>query len=347
MQLKLNFYSYTLSLKYPFTLASGSRTTTPIILTEIENDGITGYGEASLPPYLGETQQSVMNFLKKINFSKTDPLNISDFIAYIDQLAPGNTAAKASIDIALHDLKGKVLNKTCPELLEISIRDYPLSSYTIGIDSVQNVKKKIKEAENFNFFKIKLGSNYDKEIIEAVRNSTDKPFSVDVNQGWTNKYFALDFIKMLEDYNCIYVEQPLPKEKIKETRWIADRSSVPIIADEAVQRLNDIHNVDGIYHGINIKLMKCTGLNEALKMIDLAKKKQMRTIIGSMTETSCGIAAASHLSSLVEWADLDSSYLITNDPFEGIKVVNGRVVPEKNKPGIGIKKLQLINQPQV
>ncbi|HET6244403.1 MAG: dipeptide epimerase [Bacteroidetes bacterium] len=327
-------------LKYPFTLSMGSRTSTPIILTEIEHNGLIGFGEASLPPYLGETQKSVIDFLKKINFSNLiDPLNIADFIIYIDKLDPGNTAAKASIDIALHDLKGKLLKKNCSEFLNLPNNEYPVSSYTIGIDSLEKTKNKIAEAKDFNFFKIKLGSNYDKEIIETVIKNTDKPFAVDVNQGWKNKYSALDFVKMLEDYNCTYIEQPLPKEMIKETRWLADRSSVPIIADEAVQRINDINNADGIYHGINIKLMKCTGLNEALKMIELGREKQMKIIIGSMTETSCGIAAASHISTLADWADLDSSYLITNDLFEGIKIANGCIIPKKNKPGIGIEKL--------
>ncbi|MDQ3192848.1 MAG: dipeptide epimerase [Bacteroidota bacterium] len=338
--MKLNFYSYTINLKHPFTLASGSRTTTPLVLTEIEHDGIIGYGEASLPPYLGETQQSVKDYLGRIHFpNKFDPLQISDFIADIDKLAPGNTAAKASVDIALHDLKGKLLNKNCSEFLNIQSQKKCESSLTIGIDSIPIIIKKIQEADNFNYFKIKLGSSNDKEIIEAVLKTTHKPFCVDVNQGWRNKYQALDFIKLLEDCNCIYIEQPLPKELIKETRWLADRSSVPIIADEAIQRFNDIKNANGIYHGINIKLMKCTGLNEALRMIAEAREKQMKIIIGSMTETSCALSAASLLSPLADWADLDSQYLITNDLFEGMKILNGQIITEKNKPGIGIKKL--------
>lgn len=338
--MKLIIYPYTLKLKYPFTLASGSRTTTPVVLVEMEHQGLTGYGEASLPPYLDETQESVIKFLNSIDLSKiSENLNISDVTDYVDRLALNNTAAKAAIDIALHDLKGKILNKSCTEFLNIPAKDYPVSSYTIGMDSPENIEKKIKEADNFDLFKIKLGGNNDREIIEAVKKCTNKAFTVDVNQGWRNKFQALDFIKGLEENNCVYVEQPFSKEMIKETRWISDRSSIPIIADEAVQRLVDIDKVNGIYHGINIKLMKCTGINEALKMIQLAKEKRMKVIIGSMTETSCGNTAAAHLTPLADWADLDSSYLIINDLFEGVKIVGGRVFLEKNKPGIGVKKI--------
>jgi L-Ala-D/L-Glu epimerase len=213
------------------------------------------------------------------------------------------------------------------------------SSFTISIDSPKNIRERIKEAELFGFYKVKLGGGIDYEMIETLVSETDKPFSVDVNQGWVNKFKALDFVKMLQDLNCQYIEQPFQKEMIKETLWLADRVSLPVIADEALRRFSDIDQVDGIYHGINIKLMKSTGIAEAVKMIASARNKNMKLVLGSMVESSCGISAAAILSPLADWVDLDSSFLISNDPFRGAEIYEGKVVFDKTLPGIGVKKV--------
>jgi L-Ala-D/L-Glu epimerase len=336
--LKIKHYPYTIKLKRPFNLAHGSRVSTPAVLVEIFMDGKIGYGEASLPPYLGESQQNVVDFLDTLPVLAFNPENISETIEHIEQSAKGNNAAKAAMDIALHDLAGKLLGKNCSELLHIQNKEFPLSSYTIAIDSPKNIRERIKEAESFQSYKIKLGGNNDHEMVQTVVAETSKPFSVDVNQGWVNKFKALDFVKMLEDLNCQYIEQPFQREMVKETLWLADRVSIPVIADEAVKRLQDIEEVNGIYHGINIKLMKSTGLNEGLKMAQLARQKNMKLVIGSMTETSCGITAAAHLSPLADWADLDSSFLIAEDPFYGAEIVDGRVSLDTKLPGLGIQK---------
>lgn len=338
--MKLQYYPYTLELKHEFRISSNVRKTTPVVLVEIEHDRITGYGEASLPPYLGETSESVIKFLNEIQFEKySDPLDYENIIIEIDKVAEGNTAAKASIDIALHDLYGKIKGEPLYKIWNADGEKTPLTSFTIGIDELDIIRGKVKEAEIYKILKVKLGNENDKEIINTIRAETDKPIYVDVNQGWNDKIFALEMIEWLNEKNVILIEQPLPKNKIDETAWLTENSPLPIIADEAIQRISDIKKLRNVYSGINIKLMKCTGLSEAFKMINLAKENNLKILLGCMTETSCAVSAAASLSPFVDWADLDGNLLIKNDPFEGVKIENGKIILNNN-PGIGISKIK-------
>ncbi len=338
--MKLIYNPFTLELKHVFTVAANSRTSTPVVLTQIEHEGITGYGEASMPPYLGESHETVLNFLSKVDLSKyTNPFELDTILTDVDNIAPGNTAAKASVDIALHDLIGKMMGQPWYNIWGFNPQNTPYTSFTIGIDTAEVVREKVKEAEEFKVLKVKLGRDNDKEMIEVIREMTDVPLTVDANQGWKDKEEALDFIHWLNEKNVLFIEQPMPKNFIDETAWLTERSPLPTIADEAVQRLNDVVRLKGVYSGINIKLMKCTGLREAHKMITLARALDMKVMLGCMTETSCGISAASHLSPLVDWADLDGALLISNDIFEGTKIVDGKVILN-NSPGIGAKKIK-------
>lgn len=337
--LKLSFEPYDLQLKHVFTLANSSRTTTPVMLTKIEFDGFTGYGEASMPPYLGESQKTAANFLSTLNLDQfSDPFRMEEILEYVDEAAPGNNAAKASVDIALHDLVGKIMKQPWYKIWGYSPKNTPHTSFTIGIDEPDVVKQKVKEAAPYKILKVKMGSDNDKEIIETIRSVTDKPLCVDVNQGWTDKKMALDMIEWLQEKGIEFVEQPLPKENLDDIAWLSENAPLPIIADEAIQRLCDVKEVVGIYSGINIKLMKCTGMREAHQMINLAHASQMRVMIGCMTETSCAVSAAAQLSPQAEWADLDGNLLISNDPFEGVKVVDGKIALV-DRPGIGIKEI--------
>jgi len=336
--LKLSFRPYTLKLKHTFTVSSFSRNETPVVLTEIEYNGKVGYGEASLPQYLGETQESVMRFLSKIDFKQfEDPLDSENVLNYVDNIENGNNAAKASVDISLHDLIAKLLNIPLFEYFGLTKPVKAYTSYTIGIDSKSIIKTKIGEANDFKYLKIKLGRGNDKEIIETIRSVTNKPLYVDVNQGWKDKQEALEMIEWLAGKNVILVEQPLPKENIDDIAWLNENIPLPIIADESVKRLKDIDNVKGIYSGINIKLMKSTGLREAFLMMKKAKDFGLKVMLGCMTETSCAVSAAAHLSSLADWIDLDGPLLISNDLFEGISYINGEI-KLNNLPGIGLIK---------
>ncbi len=339
-KMKLTFKPYTLELKHVFTIASSSRTTTPVMLTELEYDGIVGYGEASMPPYLGESHETVGKFLSKIDLSQfNDPFEMEKILDYVDSIDKGNAAAKASFDIALHDLVGKMLGKPWYKIWGYDKNDTPNTSFTIGIDTPEVVKEKTKEASEFKILKVKLGRGTDKEMIEAIRSVTDTPLCVDVNQGWKDKQFALDMIHYLKENNCVFVEQPMPKTQIDDMAWLTENSPLPTIADEALQRIPDVVKAYKVYSGINIKLMKCTGMREAHKMLNLARSLDMKVMLGCMTETSCAISAASHLSPMVDWADLDGALLIGNDVFDGTKVVDGKVTLN-DRPGIGVKKVK-------
>lgn len=338
-KMKLTFKPYTLQLRHVFTVATASRSTTPVMLTEIEYDGVTGYGEASMPPYLGESHETVGAFLSKVDMSRyNDPFDLENILADIDSIAPGNPAAKASLDIALHDLVGKLMNQPWYKIWGFDKSKTPYTSFTIGIDTAEVVREKTKEASGFKILKVKLGRENDKEMIETIRSVTDTPLCVDVNQGWKDKNFALEMINWLKEKNVVFVEQPMAKTDIDGNAWLTEHSPLPIIGDEAVQRLADVKKASGVYSGINIKLMKSTGMREAHKMLQLARALGMKVMLGCMTETSCAISAASQISPMVDWADLDGALLISNDVFEGTRIVDGKVTLS-DLPGIGVRKL--------
>ncbi|MBK7258401.1 MAG: dipeptide epimerase [Ignavibacteriae bacterium] len=336
--MKLTFTPYTLELKHTFTIATSSRTTTPDMMVQVEKDGIIGYGEASMPPYLGESQESAKAFLSKVDLTTfADPFEFETVLAYVDSIAPGNPAAKAAVDIALHDWVGKKMGQPWFRIWGLDPTKTPVTSFTIGIDTPEVVRAKTKEADIYKVIKVKLGRDTDKMMINTIREVTDTPISVDVNQGWKDKTIALGMIEWLATKNILFVEQPMPKEQVDDIVWLREKSPLPLIGDESVQRLPDVRKAWGVYDGVNIKLMKCTGMREAHKMITLARALDMKVMIGCMTETSCAISAAAQLSPLVDWADLDGAVLIKNDLFDGATIVDGKVtLPDR--PGIGVTK---------
>lgn len=339
-RMHLSFEPYELKLKHVFTVSSFSRSTTPDVQVRIDYDGYTGYGEASMPPYLGQTVESVCSFLKKVDLEQfPDPFCIDDILNYIDSLSVGDSAAKAAVDIALHDLVGKIIGAPWHRMLGLNPDKTPNTTYTIGIDTDEMVKLKTREvAGQFKILKVKLGTPRDREMIREIREVSDLPIAVDVNQGWKNKKKALDEIFWLKEQGIVMVEQPMPKEMLDANAWLTERSPLPTFADEAIQRLKDIPAVKGAYTGINIKLMKCTGMREAWKMMNYARAEGMKVMIGCMTETSCAIAAAAQLSPAVDFADLDGNLLIANDIFRGSTVVDGKITLNQ-LPGIGIEKI--------
>ncbi len=289
-----------------------------------------------MPPYLGESHETVTKFLSRVNLEQfNDPFQLDDILTYVDQIEEKNTAAKASVDIALHDLIGKMLGQPWFKIWGFNKETTPSTTFTIGIDTEEIIRTKVAEAEEYKILKIKLGSDDDRKIISTIRQITDKPLAVDANQGWKNKEFALDLINWLKEKNVVMIEQPMPKEQIDDLAWLTEKSPLPIFADEGVQRLSDVQKIKDVYSGINIKLMKCTGLREAHKMINLAESLGMKIMIGCMTETSCAISAAAQLAPKVEFADLDGNLLIKNDPYSGMKIIDGKIILSNN-PGIGL-----------
>lgn len=339
-RMRLSFEPYELQLRHTFTVASYSRKTTPDVQVKIEYDGFTGYGEASMPPYLGQSVETVTKFLQKVNLEQfKDPFQTDDILTYVDGIGEGDTAAKAAVDIALHDLVGKLMGEPWYRIWGLNPGKAPNTTFTIGIDAPDVVREKTTEcADKFKILKVKVGLDNDEQMIRAIREVTDLPVVVDANQGWKDREKALDEIFWLKEHGVVMVEQPMPKERLDDNAWLTERSPVPIFADEAIQRLKDIPSIRGAYAGINIKLMKCTGMREAWKMLNYARAEGMKVMVGCMTETSCAVSAAAQLSPAVDFADLDGNLLISNDRFEGMTVVDGKItLPDR--PGIGLKLL--------
>lgn len=339
-KMKLRFFPYELKLKHVFTVASYSRTTTPDVQVEIEYEGLTGYGEASMPPYLGQTVETVMAFLKRVNLEQfDDPFQLEDILTYVDSLSPGDVAAKAAVDIALHDLVGKMMGTPWYKIWGLNKEKTPSTTFTIGIDTPDVVREKTREvAGQFNILKVKLGRDNDKEMIETIRSVSTLPIAIDANQGWKDRQYALDMIHWLKEKGIVMIEQPMPKEQLDDIAWVTQQSPLPIFADESLQRLCDVAGLKGAFTGINIKLMKCTGMREAWKMVTLAHALGMRVMVGCMTETSCACSAAAQFSPVVDFADLDGNLLIANDRFKGMEVIKGKITLN-DLPGIGVTKL--------
>lgn len=339
-KMKLTYKEYELQLKHVFTISKNSRTTTPDMQVQIHYEGYTGYGEAAMPPYYPENPESAKKFYEKLDLSQfNDPFEMEKILDYVDHVSPGNHFAKASIDIALHDLVGKLMGYPWYRIWGYAKSKTPSTSYTIGIDDPETVKEKIRDAGRFNVLKVKLGGDNDREMINSVRAvAPDKPLYVDVNGGWKDKQQALDMVYWLEEKGIVFVEQPMPTELAEDIAWLSEKSPLPIIADESIQRLPSVMDAYQVYDGINIKLMKCTGMREAHKMLNLARSLDMKVLMGCMVASSCSISAAAQLSPAIDWADLDGNLLISNDPYEGVKVEDGKLVLP-DRPGIGVKKI--------
>ena len=339
-RMHLRFFPYELQLRHTFTVASYSRTTTPDVQVEIEYEGLTGYGEASMPPYLGQSVETVTAFLQKVNLEQfPDPFQLEEILSYVDSLSPGDSAAKAAVDIALHDLVGKLMGQPWYRIWGLDPAKAPSTTFTIGIDTPEVVKQKTLEAVGkFNILKVKVGLDSDEDMIRAIRSVTQVPLAVDANQGWKDRNKALEEIFWLKEQGVVMVEQPMAKERIDDNAWLTEHSPLPVFADESIQRLADVPAIKGVYSGINIKLMKCTGMREGWKMAQLGRALGMKVMVGCMTETSCAVSAAAQFSPYVDFADLDGNLLIANDRFEGVKVAEGRLsLPDR--PGIGLLPL--------
>lgn len=327
-----------LNLVHTWTIARNSSDFKNNVFVRFTKDGISGIGEAAPNIRYNETPESTVAVVEKAVplFEKKNPWHFVDLGYAIKNLADEQTAAKCALDIALMDWVTKNLNVPLYKYLGLDKSKTPVTSFSIGIDTPEVMQQKIREAEKYPVLKIKVGKENDEEIINAVRAVTDKILRVDANEGWTNKEEALEKINWMVKMDVEFIEQPMPSEMLEETRWLRDRVDVPIIADEAVKSAADIPKLAKAYDGINIKLMKSGGIQEALRMVWMAKSLGMKVMLGCMIESSCAIAAAAHLSPLVDYADLDGNLLIANDPFSGVAVESGRVILN-DKPGLGIE----------
>ncbi|MDY0905085.1 dipeptide epimerase [Pedobacter sp. CFBP9032] len=335
--MKISCKPFELDLKHPFSISKFTRTSTPLMLIKIQYEDVVGYGEASMVPYMGESYETAQAFLNQVDLSQFHhPFIFEEIITYLDSIAPGQPAIKAAIDIALNDINGKILNKPCYEIYTADLSKMPVTSYTIGIDTLEVIREKLKDAEQFKVIKVKLGRDNDQEIIETIRRMTNVPLYVDANQGWTDRIKAIDLIYWLHQQGVLLIEQPMDKNDLDGNAWLTERSPIPLLADEAVQRLADMDQLKGAYHGINVKLMKSCGMYEGHQMILKARSFGMKVLIGCMSETSCATLAAAALAPLCNWADLDGPWLTLNNPFTNPPFENGKY-RLKNLPGLGLE----------
>lgn len=307
------------------------------MLLRLSYENEHGYGEASMVPYMGENMETAKEFLKKVDWeSFIYPFNFEEIIARLDGIAIGQPAIKAAIEIALNDLSGKLSGTPCYEQYHADPLKMPLTSYTIGIDRPEVIRQKVADAKGFKVLKIKLGRENDRELISTIRSVSNLPLFIDANQGWTDKARAIDMIYWLHDQGALLVEQPMDKTDLEGNAWLTARSPIPILADEAFQRIGDLAELKGAYHGINIKLMKSAGMHEAQQMILKARELGMKVLIGSMSETSCATLAGVALAPLCDWADLDGPWLTKNNPFRTPEMVEGKYML-KDLPGLGLE----------
>ncbi len=325
MELSTTFYR--LAFKYPFRIAHGMRTHTDVVYVKLKSRGYTAWGEATLPPYLPETEESVAHFLNHFAAQNSNLNTCADWRNALLHDTSKNMAAKAALDMALWQLQAQLESKTVSELLVFESAQFPYGTYTIGVCPIDEMQQKIAEANTigFSIFKIKLDGLQDEEMIANYKQLCSKPFAVDVNQGWKSIEEARHKIKWLKEEGCLLVEQPLHKDAWEDMRQLKQHSVLPLYADEACQRLADLDKVAQCFNGVNIKLMKCGGITEAYQMIVKARDLNLKVLIGCMSESSVGCTAAAALTPLADYADLDGPYLIANDAFEGMKIEEGRI----------------------
>ncbi len=327
-----------LNLKHTWTISRNSSNVKHNVFVKYTRNGVFGIGEAAPNIRYDETPESTVEVIKQAQplVKKFDPWHFVDLGYAIHNITEAQTAGKCAIDIAIMDWVAKSLGVPLYKYYGLDKSKTPVTSFSIGIDTPEVMQQKIKEAEDYPILKIKMGKENDEEIMKAVRDVTDKTLRVDANEGWTDKEEALEKVKWLEKMNVEFIEQPMPSDMLEETRWLRDRVNIPVIADEAVKSAADIPKLATAYDGINIKLMKSAGIQEAMRMIWMARSLGMKVMLGCMIESSCAIAAAAHISPLVDYADLDGNLLIANDPFSAVKVEKGQMILS-DKPGLGLE----------
>lgn len=335
--MKLHYQSYQLKFRHPFTISKGTKTHQPTLVVSLDHLGYTGYGEAPAISYYDITVEKMIEDLqrKKIfveKFAFTEP---ERYWHYLHHVFPHNPFLVCALDMAGWDLHGKMKNKKLNEFWQKENATFLFTDYTIGLDDIDKMAEKIKE-KPWPIYKIKLGAQNDIAIVEELRKHTDSIFRVDANAAWTAKE-AFEKIKELKDLGVEFVEQPLHKDDWEGMKWLYELSPLPLIADESCVSENDVEKCHNHFHGINIKLTKCSGITPALRMIDKAKWLNMKIMIGSMNESTIGSAAIAHLASLVDYVDADGPLLLEEDLATGlIYEDDGKILTSSNS-GLGIQ----------
>lgn len=336
-RVKITTTIYELHLRQAWTLSRGTWDIRRNVLVRLERDGLVGYGESAPIPRYEESAESNQAFIEQARpILDKDLWEFDDRWREIDRLAPGQNAAKAALDMAILDWVGKSLKIPLYKFFGLNKNRTVPTTFSISLAEVPVMQKTAQEAKDFQVLKIKLGSKDDKKIIEGLREVTNRPIRVDVNEGWKDRQQALEMINWLADKNVEFVEQPMPAANLEDYRWLKERVKLPLIADESVHKIQDVPALASGFHGINIKLMKCGGLQEALRLVAVARSLNLKLMLGCMIESSLAISAGATISPLFDYVDLDGSLLINNDPFRGLKLQGDRWLLS-DQPGLGVE----------
>jgi len=326
---------FDLKLRYVWGLSRGTWTTRRNAFVRLEKDGIAGFGEAAPIARYNETAEGAAAFIEKARpVLDRDLRDYAVRFAEIEAVGPGEHAAKAALDMAILDWYCKTLGIPLWRLLGLGRDKIVTTTYTIGIDEIPVMQQKLREASDFGVYKIKVGTAADRKIIEGLREVTDKPLRADANEGWKTKEEALEMINWMAGLGVELIEQPLPAAQLEDYAWLKDRVKIPVFADESLILPSDLPKIAPYYHGVNVKLMKCGGVQEAVRLAAMGRALGLKLMIGCMIESSVGISAGAAVASLYDYADLDGTLLISNDPFKGVEVVKDRLVLN-DKPGLG------------
>ena len=327
-----------LNLRHTWTTTMSSSAYRDTLHVRFIRDGVTGHGEGAPIVRYQENAADAQRAAQSVQdlVTEADPWHFQKLMTQVFQRVPGQYAAKAALDIALMDWVGQKLGIPLYRYFGLDPNDTPITTFSIGIDTPEITRQKVREAASFPVLKIKVGLDTDEATIAAVRSVTDKPLRVDANEGWKDKEEAVRKINWLAGQGVEFVEQPMPADMLEETRWVRERVHLPLIADEACQRASDIPKLVGVFAGVNVKLDKSGGILEAFKMLQTARALGLKTMLGCMVSSSVSVTAAAHLSPLVDYADLDGNLLIANDPFSGVQVKEGKLLLP-NRPGLGLQ----------
>jgi L-alanine-DL-glutamate epimerase-like enolase superfamily enzyme len=334
--MKVSYKAFNLPFRYPFTISKGTKTHQPSLIVQLEHRGVVGYGEAPAITYYNIPVEKMIADLeaKKIfveKFAFTDP---ERYWHYLHHLYPQNNFLVCALDIAAWDLYGKIRQQPLYKLWDLDPQKAPHTDYTIGIDTIEKMVEKMKEMP-WPIYKIKLGTDQDIAIVTALRKHTDAILRVDANAAWTVDE-ALEKLPALKDLGVEFVEQPLAKDDWEGMKRLYEQSPLPLIADESCVIEADVQKCQGHFHGINIKLTKCSGITPARRMIANARSLNMKVMVGSMNESTVGSAAIAHLNPLLDYVDMDGPLLLAEDIATGLQFDFGKV-SYSEEPGLGIK----------
>ncbi|MFL5742134.1 MAG: dipeptide epimerase [Flavisolibacter sp.] len=335
--MKISYRSYNLKFRHPFTISRGTKTHQPTLIVALEHLGHVGYGEAPAISYYNIPVEQMISDLERKKpfvekFAFTEP---ERWWHYLHHLFPSNHFLVCALDMAGWDLYGKMKVKPLKEFWKPKEPKDPICDYTIGIDSMEKMVEKLKE-KPWPIYKIKLGTDRDTEIIESLREHTDAVFRIDANAAWKAGE-ALEKIKAFEQLGVEFVEQPLAKDDWEGMKWLYERSPLPLIADEACVRENDVEKCKGYFHGINIKLTKCSGPTPALRMIENARSLDLSIMVGAMNESTIGSAAIAHLMPVIDYVDADGPLLLEEDLATGLIYKNDGHIITSAEPGLGVR----------